>query len=79
MVWHPLAALAHVPGLSEVIIIGFYEDSMMSGFVKDSKKEFPNIAIRCARPRYHSLTSATCENIGLWELLEACITVSEAC
>lgn len=46
MIWHPLSALARVEGLSEIIIIGFYEDSTMSGFVKDSKREFPNINIR---------------------------------
>lgn len=46
MIWHPLSALARVQGLSEIIIIGFYEDSTMSGFVKDSKREFPNINIR---------------------------------
>lgn len=46
MIWHQLSALATVPGLSEIIIIGFYEDSVMSGFIKDSKREFPNVAIR---------------------------------
>ena len=46
MIWHPLAALAKVEGLTEVIIIGFYEDSAMAGFIKDSKREFPNIGIR---------------------------------
>lgn len=46
MIWHQLSALAGVPGLTEIIIIGFYEDSVMSGFVKDSKREFPNVAIR---------------------------------
>jgi mannose-1-phosphate guanylyltransferase len=46
MIWHPLAALARVPGLSEVLIIGFYEDSVMSGFIRDAKREFPNLGIR---------------------------------
>ena len=49
MIWHPLAALAAVPGLTDIIIIGFYEDSTMAGFIKDSKREFPNIAIRFVR------------------------------
>jgi mannose-1-phosphate guanylyltransferase len=52
MLWHPLAAMAKVPGLTEVIIIGFYEDAAMAGFVKESKREFPNIAIRYS---YHRL------------------------
>lgn len=46
MVWHPLAALAKVPALTEVLIIGFYEDAVMAGFIKDAKREFPNISIR---------------------------------
>lgn len=46
MVWHPLAALAKVPGLSEIILIGFYEDNVMAPFVKESQREFPNIRIR---------------------------------
>jgi hypothetical protein len=49
MVWHPLAALAKVPGLTEILIIGFYEDSVMSGFIKDAKREFPNIGISYLR------------------------------
>ena len=50
MIWHPLAALAKMPGLSEILIIGFYEDSVMNGFIKDAKREFPNIGIRFVSP-----------------------------
>jgi mannose-1-phosphate guanylyltransferase len=46
MVWHPLAALAQVPGLTDIIMVGFYEDSVMAPFVKESQREFPNIRIR---------------------------------
>jgi mannose-1-phosphate guanylyltransferase len=49
MIWHPTAALAAVPGLTEILIIGFYEDSVLSGFVKEAKREFPNIGIRWVR------------------------------
>jgi mannose-1-phosphate guanylyltransferase len=57
MVWHPLAALAKVPGLTEILIIGFYEDSVMSGFIKDAKREFPNIGISYLR-EYRPLGTA---------------------
>jgi mannose-1-phosphate guanylyltransferase len=57
MVWHPLASLAKMPGLTEVLIIGFYEDSVMAGFVKDAKREFPNIAISYLR-EYRPLGTA---------------------
>ncbi|CAD6577166.1 MAG: Proteasome subunit alpha type-2 [Tremellales sp. Tagirdzhanova-0007] len=57
MIWHQLSALARVSGLTEIIIIGFYEDSAMSGFVKDSKREFPNIAISYLR-EYRPLGTA---------------------
>lgn len=45
MVWHPLAALAQVPGLTDVFLIGFYEDSVMAPFVKEAQREFPKIKI----------------------------------
>jgi mannose-1-phosphate guanylyltransferase len=57
MVWHPLTALTKVPGLTEVVLIGFYEDSVMAGFIKDSKREFPNITISYLR-EYRPLGTA---------------------
>ncbi|WWC63373.1 uncharacterized protein I303_105973 [Kwoniella dejecticola CBS 10117] len=57
MIWHPLSAFAKVPGLTEVIIIGFYEDSVMSGFIKEVKREFPNIGISYLR-EYKALGTA---------------------
>lgn len=49
MVWHPVAALAKVQGLTEILIIGSYEDAMMNTFVRDAKREFPNIGISYLR------------------------------
>ncbi|WVQ80063.1 hypothetical protein IAT38_002164 [Cryptococcus sp. DSM 104549] len=57
MIWHPLSALAKVPGLTEILIIGFYEDSVMAPFVKEAKREFPNIAISYLR-EYKALGTA---------------------
>lgn len=57
MVWHPLNALAQVPGLTDIIMIGFYEDSVMASFVRESQREFPNIRISYMR-EYRSLGTA---------------------
>lgn len=54
MVWHQISALARVEGLTEILLLGVYEDSVFADFVKQVKREFPNIAIRSvAHP--HSL------------------------
>jgi mannose-1-phosphate guanylyltransferase len=45
MIWHPIAALAQVPDLKEIIIIGFYEDAVMQDFLKKVRKEFPPLHI----------------------------------
>jgi mannose-1-phosphate guanylyltransferase len=46
MIWHPLAALARIPDLTEVYIVGFYEDALMTDFIRSAKKEFPKLSIR---------------------------------
>lgn len=46
MIWHPLAALARIPDLTEVFIVGFYEDALMSDFIRSAKREFPKLSIR---------------------------------
>jgi mannose-1-phosphate guanylyltransferase len=46
MIWHQLKALAQVPGLIEVVLIGVYDDAVLQGFLKESKREFPNLAIK---------------------------------
>lgn len=57
MIWHPLQALASVPGLCEVIIIGFYDDAQMAPFIKQARRDFPNIAISYLR-EYKALGTA---------------------
>ena len=46
MIWHPLAALSRIPNLTEVFIVGFYEDALMSDFIRSAKREFPKLSIR---------------------------------
>lgn len=36
-----------MPGLNEIILIGVYEDAVFAGFLKDCRREFPNVSIRC--------------------------------
>lgn len=46
MIWHHIQALSKVDGLSEVLLIGFYDDAVMAPFVKDASRDFPNLVIR---------------------------------
>jgi len=57
MIWHPISALSLVPGLKEIIIIGFYEDSLMLDFLKSVKREFSGLSITYLR-EYRSLGTA---------------------
>ncbi|KAI5455332.1 hypothetical protein NCC49_000146 [Naganishia albida] len=57
MIWHPLAALARIPDLTEVFIVGFYEDALMSDFIRSAKREFPKLSISYLR-EYRSLGTA---------------------
>lgn len=48
VIWHGIQALSKVEGLTEVILIGFYDDAVFSSFLKDCVKDFPQLKIRCA-------------------------------
>lgn len=45
MIYHPLLALSKVKNLTEVFIIGFYEDSLFADFIKQAKRDFPNLTV----------------------------------
>ncbi|CAG8438440.1 2073_t:CDS:2 [Rhizophagus irregularis] len=57
IIWHHLEALSKIEGLKEVLLIGFYEDSIFQRFIDDSTREFPKINIRYFR-EYQSLGTA---------------------
>ncbi|RUP45282.1 nucleotide-diphospho-sugar transferase [Jimgerdemannia flammicorona] len=57
VIWHHLAALAKVEGLKEVLLIGFFEDSVFSRFIDDATTQFPMIHIRYLR-EYQALGTA---------------------
>lgn len=37
-----------VEDMQEVLLIGFYDDSVFAPFIKDASRDFPNLTIRCA-------------------------------
>ena len=45
MIYHPLLALSKIKGLTEVFIVGFYEDALFADFIKQAKREFPALSI----------------------------------
>ncbi|EFQ31429.1 nucleotidyl transferase [Colletotrichum graminicola] len=59
IIWHCLAAIDRVPGkeITEVLIIGYYEESVFRDFIKDAASEFPNLTIKYLR-EYEALGTA---------------------
>ncbi|KAJ1328064.1 mannose-1-phosphate guanylyltransferase [Microdochium nivale] len=57
IVWHCLTAIAKVPSIQEVIMIGYYDESVFRDFIKDSASEFPNLPIKYLR-EYQALGTA---------------------
>jgi len=52
-----LRAVAKVPGIREVVLVGYYDESVFRDFIKDSAKEFPQIRIQYLR-EYQALGTA---------------------
>ncbi|KAK6382862.1 hypothetical protein LTS17_003532 [Exophiala oligosperma] len=57
IIWHCLKAVSKVPDIKEVILIGYYDESVFRDFIKDSSKEFPQIKIQYLR-EYQALGTA---------------------
>lgn len=57
IIWHCLKAVAKVPGIREVILVGYYEEHVFRDFIKDSAKEMPQIRIQYLR-EYQALGTA---------------------
>ncbi|GAA5908494.1 hypothetical protein JCM8208_002646 [Rhodotorula glutinis] len=49
IIWHSLVALSHVEGLNEVLLVGFYDESVIAPFVKEASRDFPNLSVRYLR------------------------------
>ncbi|KAI9702914.1 MAG: hypothetical protein M1836_008128 [Candelina mexicana] len=57
IIWHCLVAVSKVPGIREVILEGYYDESVFRDFIKESAKEFPQIKIQYLR-EYQALGTA---------------------
>lgn len=57
LIAHHLAALSKVKGLQEVLIIGFFENSVFANYIDQASNEFPNIHIKYLR-EYQALGTA---------------------
>ncbi|KAK4940971.1 hypothetical protein LTR10_019015 [Elasticomyces elasticus] len=57
IIWHCLKAVSKVPELKEVILIGYYDETVFRDFIKDSSREFPQIKIQYLR-EYQALGTA---------------------
>ncbi|KND00908.1 uncharacterized protein SPPG_04008 [Spizellomyces punctatus DAOM BR117] len=49
MIFHHVAALAKLPGMKEILIVGFFENSIFDRFLTEIQMEFPNVPIRYLR------------------------------
>ncbi|KAK9451741.1 nucleotide-diphospho-sugar transferase [Limtongia smithiae] len=54
---HALSALAAVSSIKEVLLIGFYDDSVFKDFLTESAREFPGLSIKYLR-EYRALGTA---------------------
>ena len=57
IIWHCLRAVAKVPGIREVILVGYYDEAVFRDFIKDSARELPQIRIQYLR-EYQALGTA---------------------
>lgn len=46
LIYHHLLSLAKVPGMREILLIGFFEASVFERFIAMAQIEFPNLTIR---------------------------------
>lgn len=87
MIYHPLLALSKIKGLTEVVIIGFYEDSLFADFIKQAKREFPGLSITyvlsasCLPPPSLMIYIYIYNHNGevLWKRLEARELICDLC
>lgn len=57
IIWHCLTAVAKVPSIQEVCMIGYYDESVFKDFIKEAASEFPNLPIKYLR-EYQALGTA---------------------
>lgn len=73
IIWHHLEALAKVPSVKEVLLIGFYDEYVFRNFIREAEAAFPSFNVRWETST-NLLTTDIYASISLWELLEASIS-----
>ena len=46
MIYHHVSALARLPGMREILVVGFFENSVFDRFLTEVQLEFPTVPIR---------------------------------
>lgn len=46
MIYHHIVALAKIPGMKEIFLVGFFEQKVFDSFIRDVQTEFPFVVIR---------------------------------
>ena len=46
MIYHHIAALAKLPSIKEILLIGFFDNSVLDRFLTEAQMEFYTISIR---------------------------------
>lgn len=49
MIHHHIQSLSTVPGMKEILLVGFFENSVFDRFLTETQMEFPHISIRYLR------------------------------
>lgn len=57
IIWHCLTAIEKVPSIQEVLLIGYYDESVFRDFLKDASTSFPHLSIKYLR-EYQALGTA---------------------
>ncbi|RPA71323.1 nucleotide-diphospho-sugar transferase [Ascobolus immersus RN42] len=57
IIWHNLKALAKTPGIKEVILIGYYDESVFAPYIKWWSLDYPQFSIKYLR-EYQALGTA---------------------
>lgn len=57
ILWHCLRAVAKVPGIRDVILVGYYEEHVFRDFIKETSRELPQLRLQYLR-EYQALGTA---------------------
>ncbi|CAF9909554.1 MAG: hypothetical protein GOMPHAMPRED_006801 [Gomphillus americanus] len=57
IIWHCLRAVTKVQGIRDVILVGYYDESVFKDFIKDASKELPQLRLQYLR-EYQALGTA---------------------